>query len=96
MNLLPDRVIDRTRLLSPKLEQLVEVLVSFEKVDSFQAIIFVDRRAHALVLADLFPRVPQLASWTKVEYLVGHGSEGSRAQPNGGMFIKEVSFILPF
>lgn len=64
--------------LSNKVKALVDIFGDSRSLadDHFHAIIFVEQRAHALILAALLPRIPQLAVWIRSAALVGHGGRG--------------------
>lgn len=77
---------------SPQLITLINLLISYRDQEDFHAIIFVQRRTHAGIIAELVSRVDELKGWLKAGWLVGHGGTGGE-ESNGdaGMKIREVS-----
>ncbi|BGP45286.1 Dicer-like protein 1 [Rhodotorula kratochvilovae] len=75
--------------LSHKVLALVNVLEEFRDEPTFHAIVFVEQRHHALLLADLLKRVASLQGFLRPAALVGHGGRVWRAQ-EGGAVEKEV------
>ncbi|QRV86430.1 endoribonuclease Dicer [Ceratobasidium sp. AG-Ba] len=69
---------------TPKLFKLIQVLEANNGAD-FSAMIFVEQRQIASVLAWLLPKVPQLKSWVKAAALVGHGDTGGPTYEGSGM-----------
>ncbi|KAG9105154.1 Dicer-like protein 1, partial [Ceratobasidium sp. 392] len=70
--------------LTPKLCLLVQVLEA-NYDPTFSAIIFVEQRQIASVLAWLLPKLPQLRTWLKTAALVGHGDTGGPTFEGSGM-----------
>ncbi|KAG9094888.1 Dicer-like protein 1 [Ceratobasidium sp. UAMH 11750] len=69
---------------TPKLFLLVQILQANHGSD-FSAMIFVEQRQVASVLAWLLPKVPQLRPWVKAAALVGHGDTGGPTFEGSGM-----------
>ncbi|KAG9098281.1 Dicer-like protein 1 [Ceratobasidium sp. UAMH 11750] len=69
---------------TPKLSLLVQILEA-NSGSNFSAIIFVEQRQVASVLAWLLPKVPQLRPWVKAAALVGHGDTGGPTFQGSGM-----------
>lgn len=80
---------------SPQLITLINLLISYRDQEDFHAIIFVQRRTHAGIIAELVSRVDELKRWLRPGWLVGHGGTGGE-ESNGdaGMKIREVSSPL--
>ncbi|GAA6061113.1 hypothetical protein JCM10212_006144 [Sporobolomyces blumeae] len=68
--------------LSPKMVALVGCLARFASKPHFHAILFVEQRHHASVLAKLIRRISSLG-WIKPGFLVGHGDRGRIEGRNG-------------
>ncbi|BGP37196.1 Dicer-like protein 1 [Rhodotorula kratochvilovae] len=82
-----------TSALSHKVLALVNVLEEFRDEPTFHAILFVEQRHHALLLADLLKRVASLQGFVRPAALVGHGGRVWRAQ-EGGAVEKEVGMAV--
>ncbi|KAF8610458.1 hypothetical protein BDV93DRAFT_430981 [Ceratobasidium sp. AG-I] len=70
--------------LTPKLHMLIQVLHAHFGPD-FNAIIFVEQRQVATILAWLLPLIPALQGWLKAAALVGHGETGGATFEGSGM-----------
>ncbi|GAA6047894.1 hypothetical protein JCM3770_006412 [Rhodotorula araucariae] len=80
--------------LSHKVSALVSIIEGFHNEPTFHAIVFVEQRHHALLLADLLKRIPSLQSFVRPAALVGHGGRGhvlagSAAEKELGMAVKD-------
>ncbi|KAJ3417564.1 Dicer-like protein 1 [Chytridiales sp. JEL 0842] len=74
--------------VTPKVLSLVKLLSEYENDKDFKGIIFVQRRATAMMLADLLKQVPHLSSFCNVKPVTGHGPGTSHAggARSGGNF----------
>ncbi|KPV76863.1 uncharacterized protein RHOBADRAFT_51848 [Rhodotorula graminis WP1] len=79
--------------LSPKMSALVSVLLEFKLEPTFHAIIFVQARHHASVLAELLRRVTSLQGFVRPAALVGHGGRGGPGE-QGGATAKEIGMAV--
>lgn len=66
--------------ISPKVQALLDVLAQ-EKARhrrgvELRAIVFVQRRQHAMVLSRIVEKATETKAWIKSGFLVGHGSQG--------------------
>lgn len=70
--------------MTPKLHLLIKILQAHSSSD-FNAIIFVEQRQVATILAWLLPLIPALQGWLKAAALVGHGETGGATFEGSGM-----------
>jgi ERCC4-related helicase len=62
---------------TPKVGELVKLLCQYRHDPDFKGIIFVQRRATAIMLAELLRSVPALAEFCHTEAVTGHGQGGT-------------------
>lgn len=78
---------------SSQVSTLVDLLLSYKDQKDFHAIIFVQRRTDAEIIAELLDRIPELKGFIKSSWLVGHGNRGTNEEDliDSGMKIRAVS-----
>lgn len=62
--------------LSPQVLSLITLLTSYNSKPNLRAIVFVMRRQHVRLLSDLMSKIPELQSFARCGFLVGHGGNG--------------------
>ena len=79
--------------LSPKVMALVKSLESFRGHSHFHAIVFVQQRHHAKILAQILSLVPSL-EWIRAGSLTGHGGKVSKGGEEQIGVTKDVGMAI--